>query len=102
MIRHEVQVSSIRFYNTETDDPYAPYDAICSLTWESPSVIWIKGLHGELTRKTLRDLLGFLTTNNIQTVKAHRATGRTLPGLTVREGSFAEVSVSDLAKRFMK
>jgi hypothetical protein len=101
MIRHEVQISTIRFYNEPTDDPFAQYDAICSLVWETPTVLWIKGLHGDLTRKTLRDLLSFLVENGIQTVKAHRSAGRTLPGLKTRNGQFAEVSVTDLANRFL-
>ena len=102
MIRHEVQISTIRFYNTDSDDPFAPYDAICSLAWETPSTVWVKGLHGDLTRKTMKDLLKFFIDNGVHTLKAHRATGRTLPGLTVRDGTYAEVDVADLARRFLR
>lgn len=102
MIRHELQISQIRFYNTETDDPFATYDAICTVVWESASVIWIKGFHGDLTRKTMRDLLKFLITNKIATVKAHRSVERSLPGISFRDGTYVELDVAELAAKVSK
>jgi hypothetical protein len=97
MLRHELTTSQIRFYNIQTDDPFATYDAICTVVWESPGVIWIKGFHGDLSRRTLRDLLRFLVENKITTIKAHRSLAKSLPGITHRDGTYVELSVADLA-----
>lgn len=102
MLRHELITSQIRLYNIETDDPFATYDAICTVVWESPGIIWIKGFHGELSRRTLRDLLRFLVENKITTIKAHRSLSKSLPGIVHREGTYVEINVADLALRAAK
>lgn len=102
MIRHDSLISTVRFYDTETDDPFYPYVAICTIVWESPDVIWVKGLHGDLSRKLLREFLKFLVDSKIKTVKAHRANGKTLPFIVFRDNEYTEISVESLAKKFIK
>lgn len=102
MIRHDPMITTIRFYDVETEDPFYPYVAICTLVWESPSVIWVKGLHGDLSRKLLREFLIFLVDNKVKTVKAHRASGKTLPFIVFRENEYTEISVDALAEKFLK
>lgn len=93
MIRHEYNTTTIRFYATESDDPFETYTGICTVVWESPVVIWDKGMCGTITRANLREFLKFCTDNNIEVVKAHRASGRTLPFM-VHVGDHMELSVS--------
>lgn len=79
MIRHEVLTSTLRFYNVESDEPFEPYVAICTIQWETGSIIWIKGMHGTITRAHLREFLDFCVANKVETVKAYRSAGHTLP-----------------------
>jgi hypothetical protein len=102
MIRHELQISQIRFYNIESDDPFFPFDAICSLVWETKDTVWVKGFHGKLSRQTLREFLQFLIDNDIKTVKAFRSVQKTLPGIIFRKDNFTELSVDDLARKYAR
>lgn len=79
MIRHTTVTSQVRFFNKESSDPYASYDAICTLMWETPQIVWITGLHGVITRKLLAELIVFLDSQDVQQIKAYRAPGRNLP-----------------------
>jgi len=100
MIRHEVLVSQLRFYEETSEDPYAQYDAVCTVIWNGTSDITIKGLHGTLSRKIFRELLDWLAVNNITTVRANRAPQRLLPCAQEQlDGSYL-VLVSDLLKHF--
>lgn len=78
-IRHEPTTSTLRFYERPSDEPTPQYDAVCTVVWETPRVIWIRGLHGALSRRLLRELLLWLVQNRIETVKAHRDQTRKLP-----------------------
>lgn len=104
MIRHELQITQLRFYNEDSDNPFQPYDAICSIVWESPKVIWIRGFHGTLTRKLLRELFQWVLSNGIEKIKAHRASGKTLPFL--RHGSrgaeYSEIDVNAIRDKAAK
>lgn len=102
MIKEEIQLSILRFYDTETTDPYQPYIAICTVIWETKDIIWIKGLHGNLSRKLLRQLVQFLEEKNVRLIKTHRAASKTLPFISRREGEYAEILVSDLTRAFNK
>jgi hypothetical protein len=100
MIRHTVQFSSLRFYESDTPTQFEPYAAICSITWETPTIIWITGLHGTLTRKMLRQLVQFFFEHNIATVKAHRADSRALPFVTYRTEYHVEIDVSKIPLKY--
>ena len=95
MIRHELTSSTLRFYEVESDNPFQQYDAICTLIWEAKDIIWIKGLHGILSRKLLRELVKFFVDNSIITVKAHRADGHSIPFMS-KIDDHMELSVSDV------
>ena len=79
MIRHSLLTSQLRFFNEVTTDPFAPYDAICTISWETPSVIWLVGLHGSLTRALFREMVIYFHDEKVKTVKAYRAPGHRLP-----------------------
>lgn len=100
MLRHETVTSTLRFYGRESDDPFAQYDAVCTVVWEGPRVVWIRGLHGTLTRQLLRELLAWLVDNHILTVKATRDSARVLPLGAVHADGHTEISVADLVSRF--
>lgn len=98
MIRHEHTHTILRFYPEFTDDPYAPYVAVCTLVWETPQTVWIHGLHGTITRRSFRQLADFCVVHGITTVKAHRHPTRKLPcGVPV--GDHIEIRVADVVGR---
>ena len=99
MIRHETVTSTLRFYWRASDDPFAQYDAICTVVWESPRVVWIRGLHGTLSRRLLRELLAWLVDNHILVVKSHRDSARVLPLGVVHADGHTEINVAELAAR---
>lgn len=82
MIRHSLLTSQLRFFNEETPDPFAPYDAICTISWETPAIVWLIGLHGTLTRGLFREMLKYFYDAKVKTIKAYRAPGHRLPFAT--------------------
>ena len=102
MLRHELQTSILRFYTTESDDPFAQYDAVCTIIWESPDVVWIRGMHGTISRKTICELVCFLADNNVKLAKAHRSAGRTLPFVTARDDHTIEMDVNAAIKKIVR
>lgn len=98
-IRHEPTTSTLRFYGRASDDPTPQYDAVCTVVWETPRTVWIRGLHGTLTRRLLRELLAWLVDNHILLVKAHRDSARVLPLGVVQVDGHTEIDVAKLAAR---
>lgn len=103
MLRYEPAVGILRFYpeNTNTDDPSAPYDASCTILWESPGVVWLKGLAGKFTRKHLEALVKYVLDNNIHLVKSYRNSGN-LPFMTSSQGRYCEVDILKNKDRLLK
>jgi hypothetical protein len=101
-LRHTVNTSLVRFYNHADPDWYASYDAICTFTWESPTVVWMIGLHGTLSRKVLRQLTQLFLLHGVQLVKAHRAPDRTLPFVTSRDGTYVQINIADVFARLSR
>ena len=101
MIRHEVLTSTLRFYNSESEDAFEPYVAICTIQWETANVIWIKGMHGSITRAHLREFLDFCIANKVETVKAYRSSGHTLPFMK-HVDLHMELNVSEVMARLYK
>lgn len=99
MIRHELTSSILRFYPLECLDPFEPYVGICTLLWESPSTVWIKGMHGTISRAHLRELMVFCTDLQIETLKAHRANGHLLPFMRLAPDGHMELSVSQVVAK---
>lgn len=97
MIRHEILTSTLRFYKDETDNPYEPYIAICTIQWENPNCIWVRGLHGTITRTQLKEFIKFCVENNIATVKAYRAQGHVIPLMKEVDGRL-ELNVAKVAE----
>lgn len=79
MIRHAVRVSELRFSRAHTDDAMPDYCAACNLVWLSPKVVLVSMLNGTLTRSMLREFIGFLEDQGVETVRAERAPGHLLP-----------------------
>lgn len=99
MVRHELQTSILRFYKEETTDPFADYDGVCTLIWENKDTVWIKGLHGEVNLRLLKQMIAVLHSHGVKTIKSYRAGKRNLPFLKVRDGTYAEIEVADIIKR---
>jgi len=96
MVREEPVVSLLRFYDNDTDDPYAKYSAQCTLLWESPTVVWVKGLTGKFSRQALRDFAHYIESKGIKIVRAYRSSG-ILPFATKINEHYCEIDV-ELAK----
>lgn len=82
MLRHSLLTTQIRFFIEDSEDPFAPYDAICTLCWESASTVMLVGMHGTLNRKLFRELISFLAQEEVRTLKAYRSPTHTLPFAT--------------------
>lgn len=98
MIRHELTASVLRFYALDSLDPFEPYVGICTLLWENPTTVWIKGMHGAISRMHLRELMVFCTEQRIETIKAHRAGGHVLPFMRLVDDHM-ELSVSTVVAK---
>lgn len=96
MIRHELTTSIVRFYNSKSDDPFHPHDAICTLVWEESNVVWVKGLNGSMSRSVMREFVQFLHDQGVDTIKAHRDPGRTIPFISSKNGDHVEVKIADI------
>ena len=99
MIRHELSNTTLRFYTDPTDDQFAPYCAICSLIWETPRIVWVRGLHGTLSRALLHEMALWMHSEGVVTIKAHRDTRHSLP-FGRRTDDHVEVSIADLLMRW--
>ncbi len=86
MIKEEVLTTCIRFYGTDTPEEYEDYTAVCHLTYESSSIVFIKAMCGDLNRKQLRKLLHYFLQKGVCTVKAHRSPKHTLPYAVEKDG----------------
>ena len=100
MIRHEVVVSQLRFYNEESSETYPPYDAICTVVWESKEVIWVKGLHGKLNLSLYKEFANWVIQCGIKLVKLERAGNHTMPFASYNSGNYYEVSIDDKLKKW--
>ncbi len=100
MITHEVQVSTLRFFeNDNASVGQDPYDAVATLIWIDEQTVWMKAFHGKLSRKLLRDLLRLLINLNVKTLRAQRAEGHTIPGAIDLGDGLYELDVGRLAAR---
>lgn len=100
MIRHDEIVSHLRFYSQYSDDPYPPYDAICTVVWESKHVIWVKGLQGKMTLSLWREFARWLIDRDVTLVKLERADNHTMPFASYNSGKYYEVQVDEKLKRW--
>ncbi|HOW46164.1 MAG TPA: hypothetical protein P5305_04095 [Rubrivivax sp.] len=97
MIRHEILSSILRFYAVEHPAPFEPYVAVCTAVWESPRVVWLHGMSGEMGRPQLRELVRMMQGMGVQLVKARRAPGHRLP-FGVDVGDHVEIDVQQVAR----
>lgn len=102
MLRHELTMSILRFYEEDNPTDFADYCAVCNVVWETEEVIWLKGFHGNMTRKNFRELLNWLQVNEIKRVKAYRSPNHVLPLAKQTADGYFEIKVDDLVKRFVK
>ena len=104
MLRHQwlpgsTEFSVLRFYGKDTENPFAPFDAVCTLMWEKLDV-WVFGFHGNLTRSLLHQFVNFLVEAQIQNIRAFRADWHILPrALLMPDGSWT-IPMDELQKRF--
>lgn len=98
MIRIETLISTVRFYDGEPSDPFAPFVGVATISWESPSVVWVRAMHGSFGRRQLRDLVEYLSSSGVTTVKAFRDPAKRLP-FGVQVGDHVEMDVAEAVKR---
>jgi len=100
MLKHEVLVSLIRFYNNEVPAEYEDYCGVCTLSWESIDTVWINGLNGTITLKHWYSFIDFCIENNIKIIKAHRAPRHRLPFSKSINSNYYILIVDDLVQRY--
>lgn len=101
MIRSEPIASIIRFYEAQTDDPFADYSATCTVVWEASDVVWIKALSGKITRKQIIELAEWLISQGVTLVKASRAHGKRLP-FSADRGHYQEIDLQYFTERLAR
>jgi len=101
MIRSEPIAHIIRFYKEETDDPFADYNAVCTIVWENNTEVWVKALNGNFTRKQLDELVLWLNSQGVEKAKATRAHGKKLP-YSEDKGTYQEFIIKDIVARIKK
>lgn len=91
-----------RFYDCDDPDAMAPYEASCVLEWSGPREVWVKGMTGRLTRRTVREFVNLLVSLGVRTVVARRAEGHVLPGGVDSDDGTVRIDVGQLADRFSR
>lgn len=86
-----------RVYDCVEPEPMAPFCATFVLEWQDARTVWIKAMHGRLTRHTLRELVRTLIDLGAHTVLARRADGHVLPCGQVDADGITRIRVADLA-----
>lgn len=87
-------------------DPQAdmpPFHAVATVVWRAPAEVYLLALHGELTRRDMRDLVDWFAAQRIERVLCTRAPGHLLPfarpctepGLT----AWLEINLADVVGR---
>lgn len=99
MIRDEPLTSTVRFYDNDNADSFADFDAVCTLFWETPQIVWVKGLHGNLNMKLMRQFISYLHSKGVKTIKAYRAGNRRLPFTSNRDGNLVQIDIDNIIKR---
>lgn len=104
MIRHQwlpgsTEFSVLRFYGEETESPFAPFDAVCTLMWAG-SEVWVFGFHGNLTRALLHQFVQFLAEAKVQSIRAFRADWHILPRARLMADGSWLIPMEELQKRF--
>jgi hypothetical protein len=94
MLRYEPVAGILRFYAKDVSpgDYIAVYEASCTVVWETPEIVWLKGLSGKFTKRHMLELIRFVLDNKITKVKSYRNSG-SLPFATFTDGRYCEIDV---------
>lgn len=96
-IRHCAITQELRFFESDNPADWAEFDAFCILQHWRPGLACLRGLHGQLSRKLLRQLAATLLDQGITIIYADRAPHRKLPIATkIDSGDFAGMWRLDL------
>lgn len=92
--------SVVRFFNDPNASMFAEFDLVATIEWERYSrTAWIHAMKGQANRYLLRELVDYLVSQGVRTIKAKRAAQRILPrGKVMQDGSI-EIDIDDLVKR---
>lgn len=76
-----------------------PFQAVCTLEWAAPAVVWVHGLHGLVARRLWREFIAEMDARGVETLRATRAEGHRLPrAILLTDGSYS-MRVADLRAR---
>jgi len=92
--------SIVRFFNDPNAGAFAEFDLVATIEWERHErTAWIHGMKGHANRYLLRELVDYLVSQGVRTIKAKRAAQKILPrGKVMQDGSI-EIDIADLVKR---
>lgn len=102
MLRYEPVAGILRFYSKDVvpSDLTAVYEASCTVVWETPETIWLKGLSGKFTKTHMLELIRFVLDNKITKVKSYRNSG-SLPFATFTDGRYCEIDVPAIKHKLL-
>jgi len=98
MIDCEPVSSILRLGDGDPSDPFRKFSASCTLVYETPRVVWIKGMSGQVSLNQMKELLTWFTAQGLHKVKAMRAPGHRLPGF-IEVGEHLELDVEAMRQR---
>ena len=101
MIRSVPVAEIIRFYEVETDDPYADYVAVCTIVWETKDIVWIKAMNGRISKSHLIELANWLIARGVKKARASRVRGKRLP-FSSDGGEYQEIVLDRVLERLSK
>lgn len=92
----------VRLYDCAEPGERGQFCAVCVLEWADPRTLWVKGLHGRLTRLMMRELVQLIVTLGASMVLAYRTEGKGLPCGVLGDDGVVRVMVADLVERFTR
>lgn len=75
-----------------------PFQAVCTLEWESQRVAWAHALLGVASRVVLRELVAELDARGVEVLRANRAEGHCLPRAVLLPDGTYEMRIADLLR----
>lgn len=106
MVRNEplpadVPTSTLRFYLDDQAEPFADFEAVCTAIWLPGHTVRLVGMHGDVSRRLLIDLLRYMHGQGVERIHSRRAGKHSLPLGRLLPNGDTELLVADLVKRFL-
>lgn len=92
--------TALRCFHDPHPKPMADFDASFLVQWEPPDAAWVWLGKGELNRALLRELLCWMDSHGVKTIKAMRSERRRIPGGVRQPDGSVWVDVAEMQRRY--